>query len=176
MTQPDTSLSIEQRLDALERRLARLEPHVNRLMPLGPGIEREKELEAQGKDELDKICKAIAAKQMESIPLVDRAAQQLASGEPVPADRSHTKLKDNGQQEAYIVLTPEERAKGFVRPVRRTYIHKVCGFLTSMSRDIAETYARDPKFYSGTFCLHCGKHFSLDQFVWNDAPGEQVGS
>ena len=56
-------------------------------------------------------------------PPVDRSSQQLVSGEPVPDDWSHTKLKDNGQQEDYIVLTPEERAKGFVRPVRRSYIH-----------------------------------------------------
>lgn len=31
--------------------------------------------------------------------------------------------KDNGQQKNYIVLTEEERAKGFVRPVRRSYRH-----------------------------------------------------
>lgn len=32
-------------------------------------------------------------------------------------------LKQNGQHEAYWVLNEEERKKGFVRPVRRTYIH-----------------------------------------------------
>lgn len=29
-----------------------------------------------------------------------------------------------GQHRAYWVFTPEERAKGFVRPVRRAYLHK----------------------------------------------------
>ena len=30
-----------------------------------------------------------------------------------------------------------------------------------MGRALAETYARDPKFYSGTFCVNCGRHFRL---------------
>jgi len=50
--------------------------------------------------------------------------RELTDGSPVPADQSHTKLKDNGQQKAYVVLTAEERAKGFVRPVRTAYMHK----------------------------------------------------
>ena len=64
------------------------------------------------------------------------------------------KEKSNGQNEAYLVLSEEERAKGFIRPVRRTYIHEECGTVTTMSVAIAETYARDPKFYGLTFC--CG--------------------
>lgn len=31
--------------------------------------------------------------------------------------------KDNGQQECYLILSEEERAKGFIRPVRRAYRH-----------------------------------------------------
>lgn len=31
--------------------------------------------------------------------------------------------KDKGQNECYLVLSEEERAKGFVRPYRDTYIH-----------------------------------------------------
>ncbi len=66
-----------------------------------------------------------------------------------------------GQQEAYLVLSDEERAKGFVRPVRCSYKHLACGGVTRMGQDIAETYARNPRFYSGTFCVHCGTHFDL---------------
>ena len=106
---------------------------------------------------------------------VNRSAQVLTDGKPVPADRSHTKLKPNGQQEGYVVLTAEERAKGFVRPVRDSYVHKVCGISTKMGQALAETYARDPSFYSGTFCAFCQHHFPLDQFVW-DGTNEQVGS
>jgi hypothetical protein len=106
----------------------------------------------------------------------DRTKIELTDGVPVPEDRSHTKLKPNGQQEGYIVLSPEERAKGFVRPVRRTYIHEACGSTTTMGQSLAETYARDPWFYSGTFCVRCGKHFpvgEVGQFVWED--GSKVG-
>lgn len=33
------------------------------------------------------------------------------------------KIQPDGQQACYLVLSEEERAKGFVRPVRRTYRH-----------------------------------------------------
>lgn len=78
-------------------------------------------------------------------------------------------------QRDYLVLTDEERAKGFCRPLRDTYTHKVCNTDTTMNRVIAETYARDPKFYGGTFCVKCQNHFPLDQFVWKGTE-EQVGS
>lgn len=87
----------------------------------------------------------------------------------------HRELKDNGQQKGYVVLDPEERAKGFVRPYRDTYVHKVCEGSTTMARSIAETYARNPKFYSGTFCCLCGAHFPVDQFRWHGT-NEDVGS
>jgi hypothetical protein len=46
-----------------------------------------------------------------------------------------------------------------------------------MGRALAETYARDPYFYSGTFCVACGAHFSVGEdgeFDWLD--GTKVGS
>lgn len=48
---------------------------------------------------------------------VDRSAQILTDS-PVPEDRSHTTLRADGQKEGYVVLSPEERSKGFVRPYR----------------------------------------------------------
>lgn len=134
-------------------------------------------------------------------------------------------IKPDGQQACYLVLSEEERAKGFVRPVRRSYKHvgiagpkyplrdlteqeleawkgdpdpfvkfeiypegekaigrywtqkeldsvgKGCGSVTTMGQAIAETYARQPNYYSGTFCVHCGKHFPVGEdgeFVWID--------
>jgi hypothetical protein len=105
---------------------------------------------------------------------VDRTQRQLAGGGPVTSE--HAELKENGQQRDYIVLSAEERAKGFVRPVRRSYVHKKCGAVTKMARAIAETYARDPGFYSSTFCVRCGTHLPLVEFVWLDDPDQQVGS
>lgn len=109
-------------------------------------------------------------KAAEAIP-VDRTSVTLTDGSPVTDD--HRELKENGQQKGYVVLSDAERAKGFVRPVRRTYQHLKCSGVTSMGRSIAETYARDPKFYSGTYCCNCGTHFPLvidgkPQFVWID--------
>lgn len=83
-----------------------------------------------------------------------------------------------GQQKGYVVLAEEERAKGFVRPVRRKYVHLRCGAVTTMGQTIAETYARDPHFYSGTFCCGCGAHFPVGkdgEFVW-DGTTEKVGT
>ena len=82
---------------------------------------------------------------------------------------------ETGMFRDYWVLSEEERAKGFVRPVRRSYVHKTCGVTTTMAQALAETYARDPKFYGGTFCAHCRKHFYVNEFTWLD-DGTEVGS
>lgn len=53
-------------------------------------------------------------------------------------------------------------------------IGKGCGKITTMGRKIAETYARDPKFYSGTFCSSCRNHFAVGEdgeFVWYEMDG-----
>lgn len=119
-----------------------------------------------------------AQKAAEAMP-VDRSAVVLADGSPVTSD--HRDLKPNGQQKDYVVLSDAERAKGFVRPVRRSYQHLKCGGQTLMSQSIAETYARDPKFYGGTFCCMCGSHLPLindegsPAFRWID-DGTAVGS
>ncbi len=128
-----------------------------------------------------------------------------------------------GQHGAYYVLSEEERAKGFVRPLRDSYVHhgarpahplrdltadeaerykqfgyakfeaypdgdsvtgrywtdaqlkSGCGALTTMGRSIAETYARDPKFYGSTFCVGCKKHLPVAEFIW-DGTIDVVGS
>jgi hypothetical protein len=146
----------------------------------------------------------------------------LASGAPVPEDGSHTEIDPRtGMQKGYIVLTAEERAKGFVKPVRHSYRHvgppvpanlrdlteeerlrhdphgglgyakyeeygpersplvgrfwtqaeldrvtRRCNAVTKMGYALAETYARDPKFYSGTFCCACRMHYPLNEFIW----------
>lgn len=95
-------------------------------------------------------------------------------------DPGLSKVRPDGQQENYLVLGDEERSKGFVRPVRTSYVHLACGSATKMGQALAETYARQPDFYSGTFCCGCGKHFPLTTpegkpaFVWDD--GSAVGS
>lgn len=82
------------------------------------------------------------------------------------------------QAEVYLVLSEEERAKGFIRPVRRSYRHLTCGYVTSMGLDLAETYARNPRFYGATYCVACQKHRPVGEdgeFVW-EPDGSKVGT
>jgi hypothetical protein len=130
------------------------------------------------------------------------------------------------QAPAYLVLSEEERAKGFVRPVRDSYRHagkpgpsfplrdltaeeavyagdfiafevypdsmaprtgrfwsqadldavgKGCGAVTTMARPLAETYAREPRFYGATYCVGCCMHKAVAEFRWV-ADGSVVGS
>lgn len=80
------------------------------------------------------------------------------------------------QNEVYLVLSEEERAKGFVRPVRRKYVHDVpCGGTTTMSLTLAETYARNPGFYGATYCAVCRMHRPVAEFRWHGTT-ERVGS
>jgi hypothetical protein len=148
-------------------------------------------------------------------------------------------LRPDGQQREYLILSEEERKKGFVRPVRHTYRHvgiagpgfptrdlteqererygdsgyvkfeeypaaavqrmvwmspsatgrfwtqaeldKIgngCGATTTMARELAETYAREPRFYGATFCAHCGTHLPVGrdgEFIW-EGTTERVGT
>jgi hypothetical protein len=150
----------------------------------------------------------------------DRNDPRLTHGvdaEPVP------------QADAYLVLSEEERAKGFVRPVRYSYRHvgdrpkhptrdltpeederfngvvddrepwvafepypegsasigrfwtakalatMGCGQVTTMAAGLAETYAREPRFYGATYCATCRKHLPIAEFVWTD-DGTTLGS
>lgn len=75
------------------------------------------------------------------------------------------------QAPAYLVLSDDERAQGFVRPVRLSYWHTVCGAVTTMARPIAETYARNPHFYGATYCTACRLHRPVGpdgEFHWVD--------
>lgn len=133
-----------------------------------------------------------------------------------PNDPNLRRTRPDGQQESYLVLSDEERAKGFVRPVRRSYRHigksycggkppgaqqelkdagfvcgqapghdgehglwtkppVGCGTVTTMGLALCETYARNPKFYGGTFCAGCGTHYPVAEFVWTE-DGQTVGS
>lgn len=95
--------------------------------------------------------------------------EEIVPGAPAPIDEK------TGMHKDYWILSEEERGKGFVRPVRTTYTHNVCGGETKMNMKIAETYARDPKFYGATFCCECSNHFPVKEFVWKGT-GEEVGS
>ena len=129
----------------------------------------------------------------------------LTDGSPVTPD--HRDIDPTtGRQKGYEVLSESERAKGFVQPVRDSYVHvgihpeypvrdltavekgehpdavayekypedkhpvvgrywskedleSGCNLLTVMADKLAETYARDPKFYDATYCAICHTTF-----------------
>lgn len=115
-----------------------------------------------------------------TIQMPENPRTTLTDGTQVyPEHRSIIKEGERkGQQEGYVVLAEEERAKGFVRPVRRSYRHLKCSGVTTMGQTLAETYARQPSFYSGTFCCHCNTHFPVGEkgeFVWTGTD-EKVGT
>lgn len=99
----------------------------------------------------------------------------------VTSDRNDPRLTRGGEEgpvpqaEVYLVLSEEERAKGFVRPYRDRYVHTLCGGETTMGRALSETYAADPTFYGYTYCVHCRAHRPVSQFTWS-ADGQVVGS
>lgn len=124
----------------------------------------------------------------------DEPKMTLTDGSPV--NGTHREIDPaTGMQKGYVVLSAEERAKGWVRPYRDSYVHvgvdghevdpsnpakpglkgRGCGVETRMGRAIAETYARDPSFYNGTYCVGCKTHLPLEEFVWTDSD-ERVGS
>lgn len=107
---------------------------------------------------------------------------------PIPGNTAHLTTDPNDprlthgnddkpvpQADVYLVLSEEERAKGFVRPYRDAYKHATCGAVTTMGRALSETYARNPKFYGGTYCCTCRMHKPVSEFTWT-ADGEVVGS
>lgn len=67
----------------------------------------------------------------------------LTDGSPVTPDHREINPR-TGQQRGYVVLSAEERAKGFVRPVRRSYVHVGIAGPTFPLRDLTaqeiETY------------------------------------
>lgn len=84
---------------------------------------------------------------------------------------------DSKQNSGHWVLSDEELAKGYLRPLRRSYVHEKCGTATSMPDKIAKTYAVNPKFYSKTFCVHCQEYRPVDEFIWGGIHGnDRVGS
>jgi hypothetical protein len=96
-----------------------------------------------------------------------------APGEPF----DYGATRPDGQHEHYPVLSAEERAQGFVRPVFREYKHLKYGAITRMGLDLCETYARQPTYYGATFCVSCRGHHPVGpegEFVWIGLDGKET--
>jgi ribosomal protein L29 len=138
-------------------------------MRLGPRQETSDEIKAR----TDKLASILADVKTQPLP-VDRTALCTTNGK-TPEEVRAAQTNETGQHDGYIVLCDTERAKGFVRPYRDRYQHTPCGGVTTMGRALSETYARDPNFYSHTFCCNCNRHLPVAEFVWSK-DGQVVGS
>lgn len=170
------SIDLEKRVELLESQLANVQKTLIRIVSK---IGLPQALDPKDEEIVTNLSEALRRMSEGKDPLpVDLSARVRTDGKPLE-DKDHFEIDPaTGQQKAYIVLTPAERAKGFVRPVRQTYKHQVCGTMTTMGSDIAETYARYPGFYSGTYCAGCKAHFPVGaegDFIWPE-DGTKVGT
>ena len=70
--------------------------------------------------------------------------------------------KEDGQYENHPTIDDGE----FVQAVQREYVHEECGETTVMGSEIAESVARDPHYYTETFCAGCSDYFPVEEFQW----------
>lgn len=186
---------LQQQIDALAARVAQLEAERWSGPPrIGPRPQTGADIEAQTQRIVEAV-KASVKTDGPTPPPVDRTKLCTTDGRSPEAARAG-QTNETGQHASYIVLCEDERKRGFVRPYRDSYkhigpltqlvngetgedSHQVraggCGTVTTMGRALSETYARDPKFYSHTFCVRCNTHPPVSEFVWT-ADGQQVGS
>ena len=77
----------------------------------------------------------------------------------------------------YIGFIPNEDKDSPVtgRFIKQDDLKKGCGLVTTMGIALAETYARDPKFYGSTYCCHCQMHKQVNEFIW-EGTNEKVGT
>ena len=85
------------------------------------------------------------------------------------SDFDYGPKKSNGQYTNYpsSVRLKEDGTPDFVQPIRNQYRHKTCGTSTTMrGDDLTYTYATNPGYYGGTFCVGCREHLPLSEFEW----------
>ena len=50
---------------------------------------------------------------------------------------------------------------------------KACHTVTTMGRELSETYSRSPGFYGSTYCCTCSMHLPVREFVWIESDGSE---
>ena len=105
------------------------------------------------------------------------------------SDRERAELRDltadeHERYDRFEYVKYEEYPEGsdalgsFWTQQRLDDVGKGCGTCTTMGQAIAETYARDPRFYGATYCCGCNMHRPVGaqgEFVW-DGSNENVGT
>lgn len=87
------------------------------------------------------------------------------SDDPPPEGFDYGEQKADGQYENYPTVDEGE----FKQDPRDSYIHVVgCGTRTTMADHLAKSVARDPHYYTKTFCAGCGEHVPVSEVEWVD--------
>lgn len=87
------------------------------------------------------------------------------SDDPPPDDFDYGDRLSDGQYENYPTIDSGD----FAQKPRDTYVHvDGCGSTTKMTGDLRESVARDPTYYSNTFCSGCGSHVPVSEVEWED--------
>jgi hypothetical protein len=72
-------------------------------------------------------------------------------------------------------LTQTEINMGYVRPIRRVFVHSVCGMTTPLGGPLVARFAREPDFLLRVYCQQHGTASNADQFTWAE-DSQTVGS
>lgn len=89
----------------------------------------------------------------------------MTDQDPPPSDFDYGEKRADGQYENYPTVDEGE----FEQEPRDTYVHADgCGQRTTMTGDLPESVARDPAFYTKTFCAGCGEHVPVGEVEWAD--------
>lgn len=89
-----------------------------------------------------------------------------------PEEFDYGERQEDGQFENYPTIDEGE----FEQKIRKTYVHGKCGTKTTMTRDLAESVARDPTYYAKTFCTGCREHVPVSEVQWEDGKDWIVGN
>lgn len=87
--------------------------------------------------------------------------------------RGLTEEEKRGPDVGYVAFEayPPDGSSSIGRFWTQAQLNSGCGCVTRMGRALAETWARDISYYGSTFCVNCGKHLPVEEFVWLDDPG-----
>jgi len=83
---------------------------------------------------------------------------------PPPEDFDYGEKRSDGQYENYPTIDNGD----FEQPVRDEYVHEGCSSTTKMTGDLPESVARNPHYYTKTFCVGCGKHVPVSEVYWKE--------
>ncbi len=89
-------------------------------------------------------------------------------------EAKYLKRQKDGQQEEYVTLPPDKRARSSLEGVRDAYLHKRCGTVTGMREEIIRSYLDSPWLYppNATFCCGCGRYVPFRHGEWIQTGGD----